>query len=592
MYDPILMQAAPHVAAGRYPQALAILRRALDKAPANYVFLDKTVDLLCKTKQFDQAAFLVERAAKLAPIDRKYMMLAGDVEMQRERFGAAAKFFWRAFEIDPTDIEPLRAGCIALYQDGKFEEAMGTARQLYHSRPGDLKAIALYSGFCDLAGDLSEMVKVLLLALERAPSDAAVLSALLLPLTRLHGVDPKVVFHHHVRMGQLVTEMAPANNRPHANVPDPDRPLRIGYCSQDFRNRSAGHFIEPIIANHDKSKFDVTLYHNMISEDELTARLRKHAARYIDTHRIDDKKMVDFIRNDRIDILVDLSGHTGMGRIVPFVLKPAPIQYTYMGYPNTTGLPTMDFRIVDAFTDPPGSDHLATEKLVRMEGSFLCYTPPPHAGDVAPAPSIQNGYVTFGSFNTHTKISNHVLDLWAKLVVAVPGSRLFLKSMALAMPATRERVLAYLGVRGVERGRVDLEGETKGKSEHMLMYGRVDIALDPWPYNGTTTTVEAMYMGVPVVTIAGNSHVSRVGVSLLSNVGIPELVASDESDYFNKCIALASDQARRIDLRGRLREMVTSSVLCDHVGFTRRLEAHYRQAWRDWCARKKADPSL
>ena len=278
MHETVLMQAAPHVAAGRYPQAITLLRRALDKQPANYALLDKTVELLCKTKQFDQATFLVERAARMAPIDRKYMMLAGDIEMQRQRFGEAAKYFWKAYNIDPTDIEPLRAGCIAMYQDGRVEEAMATARRLYQDRPGDIKALALYSGFCDLAGDLNEMVRVLLLAIEKAPSDPAILSALLLPLTRLHGVDPRVVFQHHVRMGQLVTEMAPPDNRPHNNLADPERPLRIGYCSQDFRNRSAGHFIEPIIANHDKSMFHVTLYHNVISEDELTIRLQARFA--------------------------------------------------------------------------------------------------------------------------------------------------------------------------------------------------------------------------------------------------------------------------------------------------------------------------
>ncbi|MBS0188858.1 MAG: tetratricopeptide repeat protein [Planctomycetes bacterium] len=592
MHDPALIQAAPHVAAGRYPQALALLRRALDKSPTNYALLDKTVELLCKTRQYDQANFLVERSAKLFPMDRKFMMLAGDVEMKREKFGAAAKYFWKAFEVDPTDIEPLRAGCIALYQDGRFEEAMGTARRLYQERPGDVKALALYSGFCDLSGDLGEMIRVLTLAIEKAPSDAAILSALLLPLTRMHGVDPKLVFRYHVRMGELVTQMVPVDNRPHANTPDPERPLRIGYCSQDFRNRSAGHFIEPIIANHDKSQFHVTLYHNVISEDELTIRLRKSAARYVDTSRVDDKMMVDLIRNDKIDILVDLSGHTGMGRIVPFVLKPAPIQYTYMGYPNTTGIPAIDFRIVDAFTDPPGSDHLATEKLVRMEGSFLCYTPPPHAGDCAPCPSIANGYVTFGSFNTHTKISNHVLEVWAGLLHKVPNSRLFLKSMALAMPATRERVWALLESFGVDRARVELQGETKGKSEHMQMYAKVDIALDPWPYNGTTTTVEAMYMGVPVVTIEGNSHVSRVGVSLLNNIGVPDLVAKSEEDYVRICAELAADQPRRVELRSGLRAMVTGSVLCDHAGFTRRLEAHFRQSWREWCEKKKANPAL
>ncbi|MGH7244542.1 MAG: tetratricopeptide repeat protein [Phycisphaerales bacterium] len=592
MHEAIILQAAPHYAAGRFPQALAILRRGLDKFPSNYPLLDKAVELLCKAKQYDQANFLVERAARLAPIDRKYMMLAADIEMKRERFGAAAEYYWKAYQIDPSDIDPLRAGCIALYQDGRIEQAMGTAKQLYDTRPGDIKAIALYTGFCDLAGDLDEMVRVLLLAIEKAPSDAAIHSALLLPLTRLHGVDPRIVFNHHVRMGQLLTEMVSSVPVPHLNVPDPERPLHIAYCSQDFRNRSAGHFIEPIIANHDKSQFKVTLYHNVISEDELTARLRKHAYRYIDTHQIDDKKMSELIRAERVDILIDLSGHTGMGRIVPFALKPAPLQYTYMGYPNTTGLPTMDFRIVDAFTDPPGSDYLATETLVRMEGCFLCYTPPPHAGNVAPVPSVKNGYVTFGSFNTHTKISNHVLAVWAKLLKEVPNSRLFLKSMALAVPATRERIYTYFGTMGIDRSRIDLEGETKGKSEHMQMYSRVDIGLDTWPYNGTTTTVEAMFMGVPVVTIAGKSHVSRVGVSLLSNIGLPEFIAADETDYLAKCVALAADEPRRIELRAKLREMVTGSVLCDHAGFTKRLEAHYRQSWRDWCARKKLNKAL
>jgi predicted O-linked N-acetylglucosamine transferase (SPINDLY family) len=418
------------------------------------------------------------------------------------------------------------------------------------------------------------------------------LQALLTPLARVHGMDPREVFSYHTRVSNVLASVINDRPAPHSNSPDPERPLRVGYCSQDFRNRSAGHFAEPIITHHDKALYQVFLYHNTISEDELTTRLKSHAQVYRNVWGVDDKKMAEQIRKDGIDILVDLSGHTGCGRIVPFVVKPAPIQYTYMGYPNTTGLPQIDFRIVDWYTDPQGSEHLASETLVRMDGCFLCYTAPHHAGPVKPAPETANGSVTFGSFNTLTKVSKHVLEVWAKVLHAVPNSRLVLKALALSSPNTKDRIWSTLASFGIAKERVDLFAETKGKSEHLDTYAKVDIALDPWPYNGTTTTVEAMYMGVPVVSIAGNSHVSRVGVSLLTNLGTPELIAKDEADYVRIAADLAADRPKRLHLRDTLRSTVESSVLCDHAGFTRRLEAHYRSAWRVWCEKKKANPLL
>lgn len=592
MSDIIVAQAYEHLRAKRFDQALALVRRGLEKDTNNLKLLDAYTQIAMHAGKHDIALFALDQAGKSMPWNARIHMLKGEIELRRDRFAAAEKHFRKAFEIDPVNPNHGRSVCIAMYRDDRVDEAMAFARHLFATRPVDDETLALYASFCDLAGDLDEMIRVLKEQLRRSPNDMTALQALLTPLARVHGMDPREVFQQHVRVATVLNTMIENTREPHANTPDPDRPLRVGYCSQDFRNRSAGHFIEPIIQHHDKANFHVTLYHNVISEDELTARLKSHAQAYRNVMPLDDKKMVALIKQDAIDILVDLSGHTGSGRIVPFAVKPAPVQYTYMGYPNTTGLPQIDFRIVDWHTDPAGSEHLATETLVRMDGCFLCYTPPHHAGPVKPAPETANNYVTFGSFNTLTKISKHVLEVWAKVLHAVPNARLVLKALALSSPNTKDRIWNTLASFGIAKERVDLFAETKGKSEHLDMYAKVDIALDPWPYNGTTTTVEAMYMGVPVITIAGNSHVSRVGVSLLTNLGTPEHIARDESDYVRIAAALAADRPKRLRLRDTLRHTVESSVLCDHAGFTRRLEAHYRAAWRAWCEKKAANPGL
>lgn len=592
MSDIIVAQAYEHLRAKRYDQALALVRRGLEKDTNNLKLLDAYTQIAMHAGKHENALFALEQAGKTMPWNARIWMLRGEIELQRDRFDAAEAAFRKAYEIDPVNPNHGRSVCIALYRADKVDQAIAFARHLFATRPVDEETLALYASFCDLTGDLDEMIRVLKEQLRRKPNDLTCLQSLLIPLARVHGMDPREVFGQHLKVSQVLSSLIEGDPQPHTNVPDPERTLRIGYCSQDFRNRSAGHFAEPIITHHDKSRYQVVLYHNVLGEDELTDRLKSSATAYRNVWGVDDKKMVEIIRRDGIDILVDLSGHTGCGRIVPFVVKPAPIQYTYMGYPNTTGLPQIDYRIVDWYTDPAGSEHLATETLVRMDGSFLCYTPPHHAGDVRPAPELANGFITFGSFNTLTKISKHVMDVWTKILQAVPDSRLLLKALALSSPATRERVWNHFGAGGIPRDRVMLLGETKSKGEHLDMYAKVDIALDPWPYNGTTTTVEAMYMGVPVVTIEGNSHVSRVGVSLLNNLGTPELIAKDEAEYVTIAAALAGNQPERLKLRQNLRGMVERSVLCDHVGFTRRLEAHYRQAWREWCERKRANPAL
>ena len=386
MSDLIVAQAYEHLRAKRYDQALALVRRGLEKDTNNLKLLDAYTQIAMHAGKHEIALFALEQASRAMPWNARVHMLSGEIELRRERFKSAEKHFRKAYEIDPVNPNHGRCVCIAMYRDDRSDEAIAFARHLFATRPVDEELLALYASMCDLTGDLDEMIRVLKDELRRRPNDLTCLQALLLPLARVHGMDPREVFHQHLRVSGVLSSMIEHAATPHTNVPDPDRPLRVAYCSQDFRNRSAGHFIEPIIEHHDKSAFHVTLYHNVISEDELTARLKAHAQVYRPVNKLDDKQMVEQIKKDGIDILVDLSGHTGSGRIVPFVVKPAPLQYTYMGYPNTTGLPQIDFRIVDWFTDPAGSEHLATETLVRMDGCFLCYTPPHHAGPVKPAP--------------------------------------------------------------------------------------------------------------------------------------------------------------------------------------------------------------
>src|SRR4029077_2442406 len=256
--------------------------------------------------------------------------------------------------------------------------------------------------------------------------------------------------------------------------------------------------------------------------------------------------LAERICTDGIDVLVDLAGHTARNRLGVFTRKPAPVQVTWLGYPNTTGLDAMDYRLVDAVTDPVGeADALASETLVRLEGGFLCYGAAKDAPGPAEAPSIATGTVTFGSFNNPTKLSDATLDIWARLLDRLPQARLLLKGTPFADPATRTLFLSRLGERSVSAERVELLAWQANRAAHLSLYDRIDIALDPFPYNGTTTTCEALWMGVPVVTLRGDRHAARVGASLLTRVGLEALIADDEAGYVATAAALAGAPARR-----------------------------------------------
>lgn len=421
-------------------------------------------------------------------------------------------------------------------------------------------------------------------ALELEPGHAVAHSNLLLALNYQPALSAGVVTAEHMgwdaRHGCVCAPVATGYD----NDRDFRRRLRIGYVSPDFRQHSVAYFLEPLLREHDRSEIEVFCYAEVVLPDEVTERLCGLVDHWLTTVGMTDEALAERIRDDRIDILVDLAGHTRGNRLLTFSYKPAPVQVSWLGYPNTTGMVSIDYRLVDEVTDPEGeADAWASERLVRVAGGFLCYAGPEAAPKPAAPPCLTSDAVTFGSFNNPTKLSFLTLETWAALLRRLPSARLVLKGKPFLDAETREIFLARFTERGVSAEQVALLGYVAGVANHLALYDRIDVALDPFPYNGTTTTCEALWMGVPVVSLEGGSHAGRVGASLLHQVGLTELLAGSTQDYVEIAVALAGNRQRLKTLRSSLRERMASSALCDTLGFVRKMESTYRTLWQHWC---------
>lgn len=398
------------------------------------------------------------------------------------------------------------------------------------------------------------------------------------------GVAPQALFEMHLKYGRMFEdEVPPAERELHRVVPEPHRRLRVGYVSPNFAEHSVAYYSEPVIASHDRSAFEVYCYHTSGFGDETTQRFAAAADVWRDVHALSDSALARVIADDRIDILFDLAGHTLDGRLGVFARRPAPIQITWLGYPDTTGLTAMDYRITDQIADPPPeADTRHTERLLRLPGAFLCWKPSPAAPAVAPRDSAA-GEVVFCSFNGLHKLNDRVIALWSRVLQRVPRSRLLMKAGLLTQPEIAERIRRDFAAHGIEPERLDLEGFTDDAAALLACYGRADVALDTWPYNSPTAVCEATWMGVPVVTLAGEAHMSRVAASLLTAAGLGELVAATADEFVDIAVSLARDAPHRRALRAALRPRMAASPLLDHAGFTRTLEAALRAAWVEWC---------
>jgi predicted O-linked N-acetylglucosamine transferase (SPINDLY family) len=320
-----------------------------------------------------------------------------------------------------------------------------------------------------------------------------------------------------------------------------------------------------------------------LNGDNVTQRIKKYPVQWRDISGLPDEQAAELVQKDGIDMLVDLAGHTANNRLLLFAHKPAPIQISWIGYPATTGLSTIDYKIVDEFTDPPGmSEQFYSEKLIRLPGSFLCYLPEKNAPEIGQLPSRINGFITFGSLNNFAKITPSVYSLWSKILNAVKKSHLILKWKSFSDQRTREYVLNMFKQRGIHEERIILES-WEPSPKYLETYNKIDIGLDTFPFNGITTTCQALWMGIPVITLSGRAYASRAGVSLLTNVGMPELVAETSDEYILKAVNLANDMKRLKTLRENLRIMMSCSPICDVKRFIENLETCYRKVWRTWC---------
>jgi predicted O-linked N-acetylglucosamine transferase (SPINDLY family) len=596
---------------GRNTDAAGLLRRALRLNPSSAVCEMRLGLALTGLGEFGQAEAHLRRALSRAPDMCEAWHHLGMVHRALGRAEEAVAAHRRAAELNPSFCEAHERLGVLLSQTRGAAEAIPHLRRVAELKPLDAGAEANLGVVLAQAGELSESISHLDRALAIDPSHSLALtgralvlqesyrigdavetygraiaanpanhearSGRLLALHYLDGVSREEAYAEHVSFGASVPP-APRHPRP------PEREgagrLRVGFLSPDLRLHSVAYFLEPLLAHLDPAEFEVHLYHDHFRVDAMSGRLRSRAAVWRHVAGLSHDAVEALVRSDALDILVDLAGHTGRNRLPIFRRRLAQAQVTYLGYPDTTGVPEMDFRLVDAVTDPQGdADRFHTEKLVRFAPTAWCYAPPADAPEAAPVPSLGGAPVTFGCFNNTAKLSASTLQAWSRILRCVPDSRLLLKGKGLSSPVLAGPLLERFAEAGVAAERIELVERTAGLAAHLSLYSRVDVALDTFPYHGTTTTCEALWMGVPVVVLAGDRHASRVGASLLAAAGHPDWAASDWDGYVATAVRLAGDPGMLRASRSGLRADMLRSPLLDHRGQARRLGAALRECW-------------
>jgi predicted O-linked N-acetylglucosamine transferase (SPINDLY family) len=600
---------------GQLPQAITCFHRALALAPAPEAFNNLAATL----NDLGNAAD-AERAARSGlALGAGYADLhnnLGNALARRGRHAEALATFEAALAREPGLAEAHNNRANALKELGRIDESIDGFRAALALRPAYGEAMGNLGAAIQAKGRLVEAETCYRAALAMAPARGPIYSNLgtvlqaqgrmaeaaacfaqtlaldpdheegwsnrLFAIAFLPGFDDAAQF----RANRAWAERAERRQHtlpPLANDRDFARRLRLGYVSPDFREHVLLRAFEGVIANHDRTGFELFCYADVGRPDARTQALAARFDGWRNVHGLDDDDRTQLMRADGIDILICLSGYLARDRRL-FARRVAPVQVAYANHVSTTGLTTMDYRVTDPWLDPPGlTEAWNTERLVRLAGGYTCFSPEDEAPAVTPLPALANGYVTFGSFNNLAKLTPEALDLWARILAALPSARLMLKAGGFSEPAVARRYRDLLAARGVVPGRVDLVGWVPSKLDNNALFGRCDIALDPFPFNGGVTTQSALWMGLPVVTLAGPSFVGRLGRSILARVGLDRLVATDPDAYSRIALGLAGDLDGLARLRAGMRARLLTSAIFDHAGHTRELEAAYRDMWRRWC---------
>ena len=562
-----------------------ILRRGTPRAAgdAGAAQIERAVRLL-QLRDDAGAAEICERMLARDPGMVKAWELLGVAALNRGDYPQAARHFERVLALAGDDAQMLANAAEANRRADRCDRALELIARALVLKPGHAPFLHIRVLALETSWRSDEALAACREALKLHPEMPALHTSIMTMLNRA-GADPAQILEAH-RCWAKYCAVPPPNDAPHGNSPQLERRLRIGYVSADFRRHALSHFVLPLLEHHDPARFELFCYSNTAVTDDITRRCETLAAQWRDIVALPDAAAEALVRSDGIDILIDLSGHTSGNRLALFARKPAPLQLTYLGYPATTGLAQMDYRLTDGRADPSGvSEARYVERLLRLPHSLWCFAPPPQMPEVGPLPASGTGHITFGSLNSVFKLTPSLLALWSRLLVALPASKLVLATVPEGAP--RARISRAFEANGVDTARLEFHGFLSW-DEFWALHGRIDIALDSVPCNGGATTCETLWLGVPLVSLAGDVFLSRTGLSILTTIGLAELVAHGPDEYLRIAGDLAGDPVRLAQLRSSMRERMLASPLLAAAAFTRDLEDCYGAAWRQWCESRTA----
>lgn len=574
--------------AGQLEDAVASYRCALALHPESAEVLGNLGNALHGLGLYRDAEDSLRRALAINPSLAFAHYNLGIVYYDLGRLHDAVACFRRALEIDPHFIDARCNLGNALHGLGQLHDALDCYRRVLQADPDYALAYSNIGNTLKDLGSIDEAVANCERALELKPDMTFARSNLLFLQSYRVDSDPGRMLAEARRYGDIVAAQARAFDA-WPNDPTPDRKLRLGFVSGDLRNHAVGYFVEGVaaaLASVASDQLELFAYPNHITSDAVTERIRASCRGWFSAVGVSDERLAQRIRDDGIDILIDLSGHTAHNRLPVFAWKPAPVQATWLGYFATTGVAAIDYLIADPWTLPASEDRHFTEQIWRLPHTRLCFTPPDDDVGVAPLPATASGHVTFGCANTLAKMNDDVVAVWSRVLEAVPGSCLLLKAKQLAESSMRQRVVERFAAHGIDGRRLVLEGPSSRRM-YLEAYERVDIALDPFPFPGGTTTAEALWMGVPVLTLAGERFLARQGVGLMMNAGLPDWIAADPDAYVARAAAHAGDLPRLAALRRSLREQVQASPVFDATLFANDFSVAMRGMWHAWCSRRR-----
>jgi protein O-GlcNAc transferase len=600
-------------------KAVSACQKAIQLKP-DYVDAHYSLGALFKNmKQSEKAIAHYEKAIELKPdYAEAYYNLGFILQYDVGKIEEAIVHYQKAIELNPDYAEVYNDMGNALQSQGKTEDAISCYQRAFTAEPNFVEArinlgnafkelgrideaISLFQWVLNMRPDLPEVHNNLGIALQ---SQGAIEEAIMHFQRALHlnpdymeahsnylmalhydtRSDKEALFKETIKWSEKYC-FSLDTDKCFSNIVDPERKIKIGYVSGDFRIHPVGFFIEAVLVNHSRERFEIYCYYNNHKNDDITGRYQSLPLYWRNIAGISDEEVEKMIIKDGIDILIDLSGHSAKHRLLLFARKPAPIQATWIGYFDTTGMKAMDYVIADKYIIPEEDEIYYVEKIVRLPDCYLCYTPHAYAQEVNELPCLSQGYITFGCFNNIAKINPTVVAVWSEILQAVPGSRLCLGTQSFNSPSIRNEYMEQFAGNGVEPDRIVFLGKLP-HLEYLAYYENIDIVLETFPFTGNTTTVDALWMGVPVVTLVQDSFVGRLGLSILATLNLNDLIAFTKDDYIRKVLSLAGDIEGLSALRRSLRERLSSSPLCNGMKFTSDMENIYRAAWRKWCERQ------